>query len=179
MSAILFNCCQYVYVVEPENILTCPSGESNPGRWIYKQTLYYVAVKAGVWGYSTLYGIGGGSLWQKMVLEHFKGLKWAFQYARLNSIRCIFLPKNKLNLYYAVTQKLVFKTDYRLMQVYNIAECSTILSTFIKLPFVINIMFCLFLSDAHDRVYRNLNTLYFKFYQSSYLADDLTGILAG
>ena len=38
------------------------------------------------------------------------------------------------------TLKLVFKTDYRLMQVRSIAECSkgehsAILSTFIKLPF--------------------------------------------
>ena len=41
-------------------------------------------------------------------------------------------------------QKLVFKTNYRLMQVKSIAECSkgghsAILSTFIKLPFVIKI----------------------------------------
>ena len=35
--------------------------------------------------------------------------------------------------------KMVFKTNYRLMQVKSIAECSTILSTFIKLPFVIKI----------------------------------------
>ena len=28
-------------------IFTCPSRESNPGRWIYRQTLYHVAVKAG------------------------------------------------------------------------------------------------------------------------------------
>ena len=39
-------------------------------------------------------------------------------------------------------QKLVFKTNYRLMQVKSIAECSkgehsAILLTFIKLPFVI------------------------------------------
>ena len=26
---------------------TCPSGESNLGRWIYRQKLYHVAVKAG------------------------------------------------------------------------------------------------------------------------------------
>ena len=38
-------------------------------------------------------------------------------------------------------QKLVFNTDYRLMQVKSIAECSNsaILSTFIKVPFVIKI----------------------------------------
>ena len=38
-------------------------------------------------------------------------------------------------------QKLVFKTNYRLMQVKSIAEGepSAILSTFIKLPFVIKI----------------------------------------
>ena len=47
-------------------------------------------------------------------------------------------------------QKLVFKTDYRLMQVKNIAECSkrehsSILSTFIKLQFVIKIfVLCIF-----------------------------------
>ena len=39
--------------------------------------------------------------------------------------------------------KLVFKTDYRLMQIKSIAECSkgspAILWTFIKLPFVIKI----------------------------------------
>ena len=40
--------------------------------------------------------------------------------------------------------KLIFKTDYRLMQVKSIAECSkrehsAILSTFIKPPFVIKI----------------------------------------
>ena len=38
---------------------------------------------------------------------------------------------------------MIFKTNYRLMQVKSIAECSTehssILSTFIKLPFVIKI----------------------------------------
>ena len=33
-------------------------------------------------------------------------------------------------------QKLVIKTDYRLMQVQSIAECSEILSTFSKLPSV-------------------------------------------
>ena len=30
-----------------EKYFTCPSWESNPGRWIYRQTLYHVAVKAG------------------------------------------------------------------------------------------------------------------------------------
>ena len=34
------------YVVE-RKYFTCPSPESNPGRWIYMQTLYHVAVKAG------------------------------------------------------------------------------------------------------------------------------------
>ena len=44
---------------------------------------------------------------------------------------------------------LKFKTEYRLMQVKSIAECSNsaILSSFIKLPFVIKInLFCLFWS---------------------------------
>ena len=30
-----------------ENISTCPCQKSNPGRWIYRQTLYHVTVKAG------------------------------------------------------------------------------------------------------------------------------------
>ena len=29
------------------NFLTCPSWKLNPGRWIFRQTLYHVAVKAG------------------------------------------------------------------------------------------------------------------------------------
>ena len=41
-------------------------------------------------------------------------------------------------------KKLVFKTNYRLMQVKSIAECSAILSTFIKLSQVIRCLFCLF-----------------------------------
>ena len=43
--------------------------------------------------------------------------------------------------------KLVFKTNFRLMQVKSIAECwehSAILSTFIKLPCVIKIFFSIF-----------------------------------
>ena len=35
-----------VSVVE-RKYFTCPSRESNPGRCIYRQTLYHVAVKAG------------------------------------------------------------------------------------------------------------------------------------
>ena len=35
-----------IYAVE-RKYFTCPSWESNPGRWIYRQTLYHVAVKAG------------------------------------------------------------------------------------------------------------------------------------
>ena len=51
-------------------------------------------------------------------------------------------------------QKLVFKTDYRLMQVKSIAECSllehsAILLTFIKLPFV----FKTFILSILDRFY--------------------------
>ena len=42
--------------------------------------------------------------------------------------------------------KLGFKTDYRLMQVKSIAEHSAILSTFIKIPFVIMIFVLSFLS---------------------------------
>ena len=57
-------------------------------------------------------------------------------------------------------QKLVFKTNYRLMQVRSIAECSkgiqgehsTILSTFIKLPLSLRSLFCLFLSGRFTQV---------------------------
>ena len=34
-------------IVVERKYFTCPSRESNPGRWIYRQTLYHVAVKAG------------------------------------------------------------------------------------------------------------------------------------
>ena len=33
-------------IVREQTYLTCPSRESNPGRLIYRQTLYHVAVKA-------------------------------------------------------------------------------------------------------------------------------------
>ena len=38
------------------------------------------------------------------------------------------------------TEKMVFKTNYHLMQVKSIAECSAILLTCIKLPIVIKIL---------------------------------------
>ena len=34
-------------IVVERKYFTCPSRESNPGRCIYRQTLYHVAVKAG------------------------------------------------------------------------------------------------------------------------------------
>ena len=34
-------------IVVERKYFTCPSWESNPGRLIYRQTLYHVAVKAG------------------------------------------------------------------------------------------------------------------------------------
>ena len=34
-------------IVVERKYFTCPSRESNPGRWINRQTLYHVAVKAG------------------------------------------------------------------------------------------------------------------------------------
>ena len=37
-----------MYVVE-QNIPTCPCKECNPGRWIYRQTLYPVAVKVSLY----------------------------------------------------------------------------------------------------------------------------------
>ena len=64
--------------------------------------------------------------------------KYALNYfTLLYSKTCLKRPLQK-------KAKIVFKTDYRLMQVKRIAECSNwehsaILSTFIKLPFVINI----------------------------------------
>ena len=33
-------------IVVEQKIFTCPSPESNPERWIYRQTLYHVAVEA-------------------------------------------------------------------------------------------------------------------------------------
>ena len=48
--------------------------------------------------------------------------------------------------------KLVFKTDYRVMQVNSKREHSAILSTFIKLPVVIKIFVCLFLSGRFTQV---------------------------
>ena len=37
----------YILVSYSENILPAPARNRNPGRWIYRQTLYHVAVKAG------------------------------------------------------------------------------------------------------------------------------------
>ena len=37
----------YIATVVERKYFTCPSRESNQGRWIYRQTLYHVAVKAG------------------------------------------------------------------------------------------------------------------------------------
>ena len=34
-------------IVVERKYFTCPSRESNPERWIYRETLYHVAVKAG------------------------------------------------------------------------------------------------------------------------------------
>ena len=54
-------------------------------------------------------------------------------------------------------RKLVFKTNYRFMQVKSIAECSkgehsAILLTFIKLPFVIEILVLSILSGRFTQV---------------------------
>ena len=70
-------------------------------------------------------------------------------------------------------QKLVFNTDYRLMQVKSIAECSKrafcntlILWTFIKLPLILSLrpLFCLFLSGRLRQVllYIKRKRMYFK-----------------
>ena len=54
------------------------------------------------------------------------------------------------------TKKLVFKTDYHFMQVKSIAECSkrafAILLTFIKLPFVFNILVLSILSGLKHKL---------------------------
>ena len=74
------------------------------------------------------------------------------QDTQLNTISCIFLPKinfNSLSGHSKRRPNIVFKTDYRLMQVKSIVEeYSAILSTCIKLSFVIKIVFCLFLSGC-------------------------------
>ena len=49
-------------------------------------------------------------------------------------------------------QKLLFKTDYSLMQVKSIAECSAILSTFFDLPFYFKTFVLLFLSGRLRQV---------------------------
>ena len=62
-----------------------------------------------------------------------------------NRILPTYTVKPVLSSHSKVDQKLVFKTDYLLMQIKSIAECSKgsilqlILSTFIKLPYVIKI----------------------------------------
>ena len=71
----------------------------------------------------------------------------------IKELQCSFLftVKPVLSSHSKEDQKLVLKTNYRLMQVKSIAECSkgehsAMLSTFIKLPFVFETfyLFCLF-----------------------------------
>ena len=45
--SLLLNIHYVGAIVVERKYFTCPSRESNPGRWIYRQTLYHVAVKAG------------------------------------------------------------------------------------------------------------------------------------
>ena len=63
--------------------------------------------------------------------------------------------------------KMVFKTDYRLMQVKHIAEYSAILSTFIKLPLVIKIFVLSFFSGRLRHV-----LLYTHFYNTHWVQDN-------
>ena len=42
---VMFMFTSRIYIVE-RKYSTCPSRESNPGRLIYRQTLYHVALKA-------------------------------------------------------------------------------------------------------------------------------------
>ena len=78
-------------------------------------------------------------------LRAFKRAVMSPQDTQFNTISCISLPKIKLNTVKTAlsdhSKNLVFKTDYRLMQVKSIA----ILLIFIKLPFVIKILLCLLL----------------------------------
>ena len=63
--------------------------------------------------------------------------------------------------------KMVFKTDYRLMQAKHIAEYSAILSTFIKLPLVIKIFVLSFFSGRLRHV-----LLYTHFYNTHWVQDN-------
>ena len=84
------------------------------------------------------------------------------QDTQLNTISCIFLQKIKLNKVKPVLsgqsqrrQKLGFQDRLSLnagQKYCRMLEHSAILSTFIKLPFVIKIVFCLFLSGRLRQV---------------------------
>ena len=50
---MIIVCCWFFKTFARDSVVeqkypTCPSWESNPGRWTYRQTLYYIAVKAGL-----------------------------------------------------------------------------------------------------------------------------------
>ena len=82
----------------------------------------------------------------------FQRAKMSHQDTQPNTISCIFLKKKQqvINCKTCLSgrskrrPKLIFKTDYRLMRVTSLAECSAILSTFIKVTFVIKIVLSIF-----------------------------------
>ena len=59
-------------IVVERKYFTCPSRESNPGRWIYRQTLYHVAVKAG--------------FYRKAVEEYYRPSPVTFSPTKLNFV---------------------------------------------------------------------------------------------
>ena len=83
-------------------------------------------------------------------------LKWWAQAYKTNHswhLGCILCQHLYAYMYidcwlYSISGHSKRKTNYRLMQVKSIAECSAILSTFIKLPFVIKIFVLSFLSGC-------------------------------
>ena len=87
-----------------------------------------VRTSEGVWGYSPCMGTGEKPCGTNG-FRAFQRAKMSPQDMQLNTISYIFLQKIKLNTHRLKglskrRPKLVVKTDYRLMQVRSIAECS-------------------------------------------------------
>ena len=59
-------------------------------------------------------------------------------------------------------QKLVFKTNYHLMQVKSIAECSPYFRTSLSYHLSLRSLFCLFLSGRFTQVLLNCNLIRMK-----------------
>ena len=93
-----------------EIIPTCPRLASNPGRWIYRQTLYHITVKV--------------SFYLKAVVVCFKYSKTCLKQS---------LKKKTKNWF---SDQLLFNAGQKYCRMLQ-GEHSAILSTFIKLPFAI------------------------------------------